>query len=1592
MAEFDAKKFVEGEVTFGQVEELKKDELLILAAYLSLAIQKGEKKSAIRFAVTQKLVADGQLKEPDRPPHMSDSDVKQGKDMSELQYELELRKMEMEREDRQREREDRQIERERDREKEREEREFRERENERDREFKLKELELQKENRGYRGSTSVNADVARNIKLVPKFNEKEVDKYFLHFEKIAESMEWQKNLWPLLLQSVLIGKAQEVYTALSVEQSADYDVVKRTIMQAYELVPEAYRQKFRYLYKQTSQTHVEFSREKENLFDRWCASMEVKAEFESLRQLILLEEFKKCISRDVKTHLEEQKVKDIKNAAIMADEYALTHKQHFQKIQGDKKGFQGNYEKRSGHVGNHDPHKGGADGTRSNVSMIPKPKVFNGQGYGQGQGQRTFEGVCYICRKPGHISLRCPARKRSEGKGTALALVSCRLPRVVEPLMEVSIEKNVKMEKCDTVSKPDGFESFLSQGTVSLLNDGTGVEEDVPIVILRDTGAAQTVLLEGVLPVSEATSDQASVLVSGIGGTFAPIPLHVINLKCGLVAGPVSVGIVSKIPVEGVSLLLGNDLAGDKVMMNPCMCKTPVINEGTKVLEIENPGLFPACVVTRAMANRANKTNTESVKGDNGDMSVALSDTFFANIDDPTGQQVDHSGVMSQGQGEMSQGQGERSMFDRNALIKEQKSDPEIGLLINDSLTDEEIKEVPVGYFHKSGVLMRKFRPPDVPAEDEWKIVNQIVVPPSFRGEILKTAHDLPLAGHLGVTKTHDRILQHFFWPALRQDVVKFCKTCHICQMVGKPNQKIKAAPLLPIPAFDEPFSRVIVDCVGPLPKTKSGNNYLLTIMCASTRFPEAIPLRTITAQAITKALKKFFTFVGLPKSLQSDQGTNFTSNIFQKVMTQLGIQHFKSSAYHPQSQGALERYHQTLKTMIKTYCLENEKDWDEGIPMLLFATREVVQESLGFSPFELVFGHTVRGPLQIIQEEWLKETSSHNLIDYVSEFRYKLLKARELAIVNLKETQSKMKTWYDKKARERVFDPGDKVLVLLPIQGEPLRAKFSGPYTIESKVNDLNYVVLTPDRRKAKQLCHVNMLKAYFDRSEHSVPVATVQRRVNEKVEVCQEVAPEEMDPECVVKLKNSEVLANLESKVTHLEPTQQKEITDLIREYEYLFSDTPGRTNLTCHDVDTGHARPIKQHPYRLSPSKLKQVRKELKYMIENKIIEPSESEWCSPIILIPKPDGTQRFCIDFRKVNDVTRTDSFPIPRIDDCIDRIGQAKYVTKFDLLKGYWQVPLSDRAKAVSAFVTPDGLYHCNVMPFGMKNAPATFSRLMNRVICGLEGCVIYIDDAIIYSDTWEEHVQRIRAFFDRLMEANLTVNLAKSEFAQAFVTYLGHVVGQGQVKPREAKIQSIVSYPVPTTRKELMRFLGMAGYYRKFCSNFSDIVIPLTNLLGKQATFCWSTSCQQAFERVKAILMNSPVLSAPDFEKPFKLAVDASDLGVGAVMFQEDTQGIEHPICFFSKKLNKHQKNYSTIEKETLALILALQHFEVYVSSGPFPVEIFTDHNPLTFLSKMKNHNQRLLRWSLFLQEYNLEIRHIRGKENVVADALSRA
>ena len=726
-------------------------------------------------------------------------------ELMERQKEREWKEREKEREREEREKEREREERERRKEKgkekgkEREKKEKRERE-EREFQLRMREIEMQERANQSKQKIEYNFDITKHIRLVPPFQEKEVDKYFLHFEKVAENLNWPKEHWTLLLQSVLIGKAREIYTQLGLEQSHHYETVKELILKGYELVPEAYRQKFRNCKKDSNQTHVEFARNKEQLFDRWCCSKKIDQNYDKLRQLMLVEEFKRCIQSDVKTFLCEKQVETLEEAARLADDYYLTHKVSF--IAKPKP------------TSSHPQNKfmsGNSSGMPSQ-SNTPKPNSSS-----ETKSQYPLS-TCNYCKKPGHLVSECLKLNRKlesdEAKPTGLT--------TLRPRPQSSIKTNT----IDIVTKPKSdstmeiFEPFMLNGFVSLSGDNC---PPTPIKILRDTGASQSLILADILPFSEKTSSGTSVLIQGVECGTVNIPLHHVNLSSDLVTGPVVIGIKPSLPFKGVHLLLGNDLAGDKVVVNPLVTDTPNVGQTDDPIEQEIPDLYPSCAVTRAMAKKAILKNSNS----DIDLTDSCIGQYFNNKIkkslDPSLSDTQTDSSMSCHSSPRSIDQGHDTLS-KSQLIQEQQTDPEISKLIFRALPKDEISQVPMCYYIKNGILMRKWRPFDVPADDEWAVYHQIVVPKSYRHEILSIAHESPMSGHLGINKTYHKIINHFYWPGLKSDVSKYCKTCHTCQMVGKPNQTIPKAQLQPIPAFDEPFSRILIDCVGPLPRTKSGN------------------------------------------------------------------------------------------------------------------------------------------------------------------------------------------------------------------------------------------------------------------------------------------------------------------------------------------------------------------------------------------------------------------------------------------------------------------------------------------------------------------------------------------------------------------------------------------------------------------------------------------------------------------------------------------------------------------------------------------------------------------------------------------------
>lgn len=379
---------------------------------------------------------------------------------------------------------------------------------------------------------------------------------------------------------------------------------------------------------------------------------------------------------------------------------------------------------------------------------------------------------------------------------------------------------------------------------------------------------------------------------------------------------------------------------------------------------------------------------------------------------------------------------------------------------------------------------------------------------------------------------------------------------------------------------------------------------------------------------------------------------------------------------------------------------------------------------------------------------------------------------------------------------------------------------------------------------------------------------------------------------------------------------------------------------------------------------------------------------------MILVEAPLKDPRPCIDYRRLNEVTRTQYFPLPNIENRVETVASAKYITVLDLAKGYWQIPLSPKAQRLAAFVTSFGTYRPLRMPFGLKNAPYFFSKMMASLLNECEEFAIpYLDDIAVYSSTWEDHLKHLEQVLRRIERANLTLKPSKCRFAQDKVQYLGHVVGQGYRKPAQLKVRAVQTFSTPTTKTDVRAFLGLAGYYSRYIPMFSVIAAPLTDALKgkcKKGKIEWTDSCEKAFQLLKEKLSSDPVLFAPDYTQEFVLQTDSSEAGIGIVLAQFDDQGNEHPVLYLSKKFTKAERSYSTTEKECLAIVFAIKRLQCYLDGQKFTVQ--TDHNPLVWLRTNASTNQRLMRWALALQSYDFEVKHRPGKSNQNADGLSRS
>jgi len=467
---------------------------------------------------------------------------------------------------------------------------------------------------------------------------------------------------------------------------------------------------------------------------------------------------------------------------------------------------------------------------------------------------------------------------------------------------------------------------------------------------------------------------------------------------------------------------------------------------------------------------------------------------------------------------------------------------------------------------------------------------------------------------------------------------------------------------------------------------------------------------------------------------------------------------------------------------------------------------------------------------------------------------------------------------------------------------------------------------------------------------------------------------------------------------RVNHLNKEEKESISKLCKNFEDIFykeNQNLSFTNQIKHSIKTKDDIPIYTKSYRLPEVHKEEVQKQITKLLDQGIIRPSFSPWSSPIWIVPKKldasgEKKWRLVVDYRRLNAKTIEDRYPIPNIADILDSLGRCVYFSKLDLASGFHQIEIQAEDIPKTAFSVNHGHYEFLRMPFGLRNAPSTFQRVMDNVLQGLQGkiCLVYMDDIIVYSASLQEHINNLRIVFRRLREANLKVQLDKSEFLHKEIEFLGHKVTSEGVKPNPDKIKAIKNFPIPKTPRQIKSFLGLLGYYRKFIKNFADLTKPMTNCLRKGEKIVLNSEYIECFEMCKKILCNDPILQYPDFSKPFNLTTDASNVALGAVLSQGKI-GSDKPVCFASRTLSKSEQNYSTTEKELLAIVWATKHFRPYLYGRKF--NIVTDHKSLQWLFSHKEPGSKLIRWRLRLEEFDYEIKYKNGKQNTNADALSR-
>ncbi|GBG59112.1 hypothetical protein CBR_g32130 [Chara braunii] len=738
-------------------------------------------------------------------------------------------------------------------------------------------------------------------------------------------------------------------------------------------------------------------------------------------------------------------------------------------------------------------------------------------------------------------------------------------------------------------------------------------------------------------------------------------------------------------------------------------------------------------------------------------------------------------------------------------------------------------------------------------------------------------------------------------------------------------------------------------------------------------------------------------TAIPTAKDIISDRDTRFMSAFWTSLMQESGTKMKPSSAWHPQMDGQMERAHQTAQMMLRTLIRPDQKHWVDRLPDIEFAYNTSVHPVIGVTPFELHHGGR-KG--RIFADLLLPRPTDIDAAcspASVQKYRELLTQAR----ANMQKAQVRMQQQANRCRVPCPIHAGDLVWVsaeefaLEQDVSRKLLPKWFRPWSVTAAAGDEpdgpSFVINIPEHLTVHPVFHASKLATHTPAKSDDFPGRRSQDppsmdghqevdRVITDRKYCSKPRQYKVtfkacdrDDTRPAKRKEAAIAAELAHRVPEKEPP-----TGVVpRPIQHRIEIEPG-------------SRTPKGAVYRMSPRELQELHKQLDELLKKGWIRPSSSPFGAPVLFVPKKEGELRMCIDHRGLNAITVKNVEPLPRIDDLLDWVQGCRYFSKIDLKSGYHQVEVHPDNQYKTAFRTRYGHYEFIVMPFGLTNAPATFQRCMNDLFRPwLDRFVaVYLDDILVFNRTFQEHRGHLRQVLEKLREDNFKINVKKCEWARAQVLYLGHALDGDGIKPEDSKITVIRDWPTPRTLTALRSFLGLANYYRKFVRNVSTIAAHLRRLLKKEAIWQWDKDNTSALKKLKRALIEYPVLKAADPSLPVVVTTDASQYGIGAVLQQDDDNGYK-PVEFMSARMPSEKVATSTYERELYALRQALEHWKHYLLGRLF--KVYSNHETLRWLKTQAKLTPKLTRWVVEIDQYDFELKPLKAKYNVVADALSR-